>query len=133
VAAAWAGARDIVAELIAERAEVRAALREHALHSGVFSSTVIAGQEEAGANFKDYFNLREPAARMPSHRVLALRRGEKEGCLRVALEVDERAALDLVRARVGIEPRAALAGELERALVDGYRRLVAPSIEVDVR
>ncbi len=133
VEAAFAGARDIVAERIAERAEVRAELRQHALDSGRLVSTVIAGKEVEGAKFKDYFDLREPAATVPSHRLLALRRGEKEGFLRVALEVDDGRALDFIRHRVVTQPRAALAKDLEAALSDGYERLLKPSIEVDVR
>jgi uncharacterized protein len=133
VEAAFAGARDIVAEAISERAEVRAALREHATARGFFVSRVISGKEEAGAKFRDYFDHREPAKDIPSHRMLALRRGETEEILRLALEVDEPQALGLVRARVVVNPRAALAAELEAALVDGYRRLLRASIEGDVR
>src|SRR5262245_35536449 len=82
VEAAFAGARDIVAERISESANVRAALRAQALESGTLISTVIAGKEEEGAKFKDYFDWKEPVAHIPSHRLLALRRGEKEGFLR---------------------------------------------------
>lgn len=133
VEAAFAGARDIVAEWIAERAEVRAALRTMALADGVLVAAAVAGQEEAGAKFKDYFNFREPARAIPSHRLLALRRGEAEGVLRVRLEVDAAAATELVRRRVVVAPRATLAGDLERAVVDAWERLLEPSIEVDVR
>ncbi len=133
VEAAFAGARDIVAEQVAERADVRAALRDHALETGELASSVIAGKEEEGSKFKDYFNLRERVQGIPSHRLLALRRGEKEGFLRVALEVDGSRATDLVRQRVVILPKAALARELELAMADSYERLLASSIEVDVR
>jgi protein Tex len=131
--AAFAGARDIVAERVSERAEIRAALRAEALASGALVSTVIPGKEVEGAKFKDYFELREPAARVPSHRLLAMRRGEKEGFLRVALEVDETEALGKVRHFVTLRQTAALARELEAAVADGYERLLKPSIEVDVR
>jgi uncharacterized protein len=133
VDAAFAGARDIVAETVSERAEVRAGLREHALATGRFVSQVVAGKEEAGAKFRDYFDHREPARDIPSHRMLALRRGETEEVLRLALEVDEPQALGLVRSRVVVNPRAALAAELEAAIVDSYRRLLRASIEGDVR
>ena len=133
VEAAFAGARDIVAEAVSERADVRATLRDHALESGELVSTVIAGKEEEGAKFKDYFNLREKVAGMPSHRLLALRRGEKEGFLRVALTVDDARAIDDVRHKVVIAPKAALARELDLAIADAYERLLKPSIEVDVR
>ncbi|HEX8952757.1 MAG TPA: Tex-like N-terminal domain-containing protein, partial [Polyangia bacterium] len=69
VEAAWAGARDIVAEMVAERAEVRAALREQALEGGFVVGAAIAGKEEEGAKFKDYFNFRQEAKALPSHRL----------------------------------------------------------------
>jgi uncharacterized protein len=129
----WAGARDIVAELVAERADVRGVLREQAERDGAWVSKVIAGKETEGAKFKDYFDIRESAEKIPSHRMLAMRRGEKEGFLRVALEVDRERALDLVRRAVVTDARATLAGELETALADSYDRLLSSSIEVDVR
>jgi uncharacterized protein len=127
-AAALAGARDIVAERISEHAEVRAQLREHAMQSGAMVSTVIPGKEVEGAKFKDYFELREPVDKAPSHRVLALRRGEKEGFLRVALEVDDARAVDLIRHKL-----AAKSEQLLLAIDDAYERLLKSSIEVDVR
>jgi uncharacterized protein len=133
VEAAFAGARDIVAEAISERAELRAELRAHALRTGVFASKVIPGREAAGARFRDWFDWREPARDVPSHRMLAVRRGEKEEVLRLALELDEAAALAIVRRGVVVEPRAALAAELETALTDAWRRLLSSSIETDVR
>jgi uncharacterized protein len=131
--AAFAGARDIVAELVSERADVRAALRNQALADGVLASTVVPGKEEEGQKFKDYFNNHEAVREIPSHRLLALRRGEKEGFLRVALEVDRQTALDRIERLVVERPRAALADELKRALTDAYDRLLQPSIEVDAR
>jgi uncharacterized protein len=131
--AAFAGARDIVAETVSERADVRAALRDQALASGEWVSTVIPGKETEGAKFKDYFDLREKSAGIPSHRLLAMRRGEKEGFLRVALAVDETQASGLVRDHVVTEPKAALRHELEQAVTDAYERLLKSSIEVDAR
>ncbi|HWE29610.1 MAG TPA: Tex-like N-terminal domain-containing protein, partial [Polyangia bacterium] len=133
VDAAWAGARDIVAERVAERAEVRAALREQALGDGILLGAAIAGKEEEGAKFKDYFNFSEKAAAIPSHRLLALRRGEAEGFLRVGLEVDAEAAKTLVRHHVIVAPQATFAPELKLAVDDAYERLLKTSIEVDVR
>ncbi|MDB4969629.1 MAG: RNA-binding transcriptional accessory protein [Myxococcales bacterium] len=133
VEAAFAGARDIVAESVAERAEVRAALREQALESGTLAGAAVAGKEEEGSKFKDYFNFNEPAKSIPSHRLLALRRGEAEGFLRVLLEVDGDAAKDIVRHKVVVAPKATLAKDLDLALADAYDRLLKTSIEVDVR
>jgi uncharacterized protein len=131
--AAFAGARDIVAELVAERADVRAVLREQAMKEGTLVSKVLAGKEIEGQKFKDYFDLREPAESVPSHRLLALRRGEKDGFLRVQLEVDGARAVDLVRQKVIANPKASLLSELERAVGDSYERLLRSAIEVDVR
>src|SRR5262245_22984048 len=132
-ASAWQGARDIVAERVADDADVRAALRELFASSGVFLSRVVPGKEQEGNKYKDYFDFREPARAIAGHRTLALRRGEKEGFLRVSLDVDREAALGAARRLVVKHPRAALARELEAALGDGYDRLLGPSIEVDVR
>ncbi len=132
-AAAWQGARDIVAERVADDALVRAALRELFMDTGLVVARVLAGKEQEGQKYKDYFDFSELARTIPSHRTLALRRGEKEGFLRVALEVDADAALAAVRRPIVKNPRAPLAGELEAALADAYERLLQPSIEVDVR
>src|SRR5262249_26380162 len=118
---------------VAERADVRGALREQAQAEGQWVSKVLPGKEQEGAKFKDYFDLREPVGPIPSHRMLAMRRGEKEGFLRVALELDRERALGLGRRQVVSDPRAALAGELTEALADAYDRLLSSSIEVDVR
>jgi uncharacterized protein len=131
--AAWQGARDIVAERIADDADVRAALRELALAHGVIASRVVRGKDEDGKKFADYFDHREPARTIPSHRMLALRRGEHEGFLRVALETDRDAGVAAVRRRAPVKPRGPLALELDLALVDAYDRLLEPSIEADVR
>jgi uncharacterized protein len=134
VEAAFAGARDIVAEIVAERADVRAVLRDDAMASGELVSTVISGKETEGAKFKDYFDWREKAAASPSHRLLAMRRGEKEGFLRVALAVDEARALGLVEQKVITKsPPIALLDQVKKATADAYERLLKPSIEVDVR
>ena len=133
VEAAFAGARDIVAEVIAETATVRAGLRDLALADGEIESRVLKGKETEGAKYKDYFELRQRAKEIPSHRLLALRRGEKEGFLRVVLDVDRERSLGAIRQQVVKEPRASLAAELEAALADGYDRLLKPAIEVDVR
>ncbi len=80
-ASALAGARDILAERINDDAEARAKLRALYLAKGVIKSKVAFGKEEEGAKFKDYFDWSEPAANSPSHRILAIRRGESEGFL----------------------------------------------------
>ena len=75
-----AGARDIMAEWVSEDAQARERLREMYLTKGVFHSQVIPGKEADGSKFADYFDWQEPVSTAPSHRVLAMRRGEKEEC-----------------------------------------------------
>jgi uncharacterized protein len=133
VETAWQGARDIGAERIAEDADVRASLRDLALAEGRLASRVAKGKEQEGRKFEDYFAFENPARTLPGHRVLAIFRGENEGFLKVALAVDEEAALARIRRRVVRERRAALAPDLEAAIVDAWRRLLAPSTESDVR
>jgi protein Tex len=134
VEAAWAGARDIVAERISDSADARAALRTLSLSAGVFESRAAGeGNEPERLKFKDYFEFAEPAAKLPSHRILALRRGEKEGFLRVALQVERDTCLTKLRGLFATGGKAALARDFDLALTDAYDRLLAPSIEVDVR
>ena len=133
VEAAWQGARDIVAERIAEDADVRASLRDLALAEGRLVSRVTKGKEGEGKKFEDYYAFEGPARTLPGHRVLAVFRGENEGFLKVSLAVDEETALARIRRRVVRERRAALASDLEAALVDSWKRLLEPSIEADAR
>ena len=133
VEAAWQGARDIVAERVAEDAEVRASLRELVLTEGRLVSRVAKGKEQAGRKFEDYYAFEGPARTLPGHRVLAIFRGENEGILKASLGVGEEAALARIRRRVVRERRAALAADLDAALGDAWARLLEPSIEADVR
>jgi len=89
VAAVLAGARDILAERINDDATARSRLRSLYLEKGVMKSTLVSGKEEEGAKFKDYFDWSEPAATAPSHRILAMRRGETEGFLYTRLTPPE--------------------------------------------
>jgi uncharacterized protein len=133
VDAAWQGARDIVAERIAEDVDVRASLREQALAEARLASRVAKGKAEEGRKFEDYYEFEHPARTLPGHRVLALFRGENEGVLRVSMAMDEEAALGRIRRRVVRERRAALLPDLEAALADSWKRLLEPSIEADLR
>ena len=129
---ALAGARDIIAEWINENQDARAMIRNLFKTKGVLTSKVVAGMEEKGVKYRDYFDWTEPVAPAPSHRVLAMRRGEKEGALNVRIDAPEEEALALVENMfvTGDNP----AGEQVRlAARDGYRRLLAPSMETEVR
>ena len=131
-AAALAGARDILAERISDDARARAALRELFWKAGVVKSKVLTGKETEGAKFKDYFDWSEPLATIPSHRLLAIRRGESEGFLMMRVSPPEADILPL------IEPlfvRAAnpAAEQVRLAVADSYKRLLGSAIEVEVR
>jgi uncharacterized protein len=133
VEAALSGARDIVAELISERAELRGWLREVFARDGFLVAEMhpdVAGQR---TKYEQYYSFREKAAEIPSHRFLALRRGEREKALRVSLEVEEATLLPRIEQQVGLVAASPFAGELRAAISDAYRRLLAPSVENDVR
>ncbi len=93
---ALAGARDIIAEWINEDANARAAIRQLYLEKGVFDSKVIKGKEQEGIKFKDYYDWQEPVKAAPSHRVLAMRRGENEEFLMLRIVVPEEDALSIL-------------------------------------
>ena len=133
VAAAWAGANDIVAERVSETASLRAALRELYQREGRVVSRVRRGKQKEGAKFKDYFDFAEPAGRIPSHRMLAIRRGESEGVLSFRIEVDRDKALGIVGKMIVHNENAPLRDRLVAACEDGYDRLLTPSIEGHTR
>ena len=126
------GARDIMAEWINEDQEVRARLRELFQKEGIISSKVIKGKEEAGQKYRDYFEWEEPVAKVPSHRMLAMRRGEKEMILSLDIAPPEEAALHLIE-KVIVKSSNRAAEEVTTALKDSYKRLLKPSLETDIR
>ncbi|MEQ1861207.1 MAG: Tex family protein [Chthoniobacteraceae bacterium] len=132
VPAALAGARDIIAERIADDATVRAKLRELFATKAVLKSKVLTGKEEEGAKFKDYFDWSEPAATAPSHRILAIRRGEAEGFLLSRLTPDEAEAVAIVD-RMFVRGTCPAALEVRAAVQDCYKRLLGFSMEGEAR
>lgn len=130
VEAALQGARDIVAEWISESAEARAAIRRVFERGAVISSKVKKGKETEGAKYRDYFLFSEELRRIPSHRLLALRRGEDEGILSLNIAPDEDEALERLD-RLLLRPGSAAKKEMENAIVDAYRRLLRPSLETE--
>jgi len=130
---ALAGARDIVAEWVAEKAEIRSMIRDAYRSEGVIYSKVIEGKEEEAAKYRDYFDFQQMAAKIPSHRVLAIRRGEKEGVLRMKLEIPESPYLLKIERHMQVKPASPFALELKRAIADAYKRLLTSSVETDVR
>jgi uncharacterized protein len=140
---ALAGARDIVAEEVAEDAAVRAIARDALAREGLLVSTkarkkkgeagTIAQAEAEKGKFDAYLDYREPLAKAPSHRVLAVLRGEQEGVLSVKLALDDERLVGRLLPRVGHRPRSPYAGELAAAVRDSWERLLGPSVENDVR
>src|SRR5690606_20313464 len=131
--AALAGARDIVAEAIADHADVRAAVREAFEKHGTLVATAAKGKETERSKFEDYYDHSEPVAKMASHRFLAIRRGESEGVLRMRVDVDAEPVVDRALGILGRKASSPFAGELSTAAADAFKRLLAPSVETDVR
>jgi uncharacterized protein len=132
VAAALAGARDILAERISDDAQARAKLRELFWSAAVVKSKVAFEKEEAAAKFKDYFNWSEPVAKIPSHRMLAIRRGESEGLLMMRIQPPEEDALALIEPLFATGKGPA-AEQVRLAVQDSYKRLLGQAIEVEIR
>lgn len=129
---ALAGARDILAERVSEDQQARELMRKLFFEKGTIRSRGVKGKEAEGAKFKDYFEWSEPIASAPSHRVLAMRRGETEGFLMLEVGPDEAAALALLDGRF-VANRGLAADQVKLAVHDGYKRLLAPSMETEVR
>ncbi|MFQ5445327.1 MAG: Tex family protein [Saprospiraceae bacterium] len=126
------GARDIIAEWVSENEQAREKVRFAFKKSGVISSKVARGKEEEAAKYRDYFEFSEPLKKCPSHRLLAMRRGEDEGFLRVSITPDIENALYGLE-RVFLKGRGPAASEVRTAIHDAYQRLLAPGIETEFR
>ena len=126
------GARYIIAEWINEDQETRADMRKLFMNKASFQSKVIVGKEEEGQKYKDYFEWEEPVKTAPSHRVLAMRRGEKEMILMLSIAPPEEEALQLLQ-RKFVKGRSDASQQVELAAKDSYKRLLKPSIETDMR
>lgn len=126
------GARDIIAEWINEDAEVRKQLRHLFIEEGKFVSKVIPGKEQEALKYKDYFDWEEPIKTAPSHRILAMRRGEKELFLMLDTGPEENEALLLIEKRV-LKGNNSSTEQVRLAVKDGYKRLLKPSMETEVR
>jgi uncharacterized protein len=132
LAAALAGARDICAERVSEDAALRGLARGLAARQGVLRSDVAPAVSER-TKFEGYYAHREALRSAPSHRVLALLRGEAESVLRVRLDFPDEEITRTLTARVVTRPRAPLAEELGAAVADGWSRLLRPSLESELR
>ncbi|HPH21685.1 MAG TPA: Tex family protein, partial [Haliscomenobacter sp.] len=130
---ALAGARDIIAEMISESEEARNLLRRVFSKTSIIQSKVARGKEKEGDKYKDYFDFSEVLSKCPSHRLLAMRRGEEEGFLRVLIvPEDEEDAMFQLDKRF-LKGFGASAEQVKTAIHDSYERLLAPSIETEFR
>ena len=128
VEAALQGARDIIAEQINEHQTAREIVRSVFERGAIISSRVVKGKEEEAAKYRDYFEFEEPVKRCPSHRLLAMRRGEKEGFLKVSVTPESTPALERLN-RFFVNGRTAASEQVSLAIEDAYKRLLEPSIE----
>ena len=129
---ALAGARDIIAELINENSDARAKLRTLFANSGLLRSRVAPGKEEEGVKYRDYYDREERIAGAPSHRVLAVRRGEKEGFLTVHIRPSEDEAIPLLES-LFVKNHSGSSQQVSAAVRDSYGRLLAPSLETEIK
>lgn len=128
--AALQGAKDIVAEVIADDAEHTAALRAFTKKTATMAVEATDGEEKSV--YEPYYDFSESAQRIPNHRVLAINRGEKEGKLRVRVRTDQDAAIDQLGRRI-VRRNGVFAEALDEAIADSYKRLIAPSLERELR
>ena len=129
---ALAGARDILAEEMMETAEAREEARNLFTRKTTVKSSIAKGKQEAGIKYKDYFDWSESLAQAPSHRILALFRGENEGFLNLSLLGPDEEVLTKLERRF-ITGNNSCAKQVEMAIQDGYKRLLMPAMETEVR
>ena len=127
---AISGAQDIIAEWVSESEAARNTVRRLFDREAVITSHVIRGKEEEAANYRDYFEKLYRLSRCPSHALLAMRRGESEKLLKVNIEIDDDEAIERLE-KIFIKSENNTADIIRRAIKDGYKRLLAPSIETE--
>lgn len=130
VESALSGAMDILAEWFNENERCRNIVRKHFKYSAEIKSKVIKGKEEVGIKYKDYYDFSESLKRCSSHRLLAIRRGESEGVLRVSITIDDEACLEDL-SRIVIRGKSTCTHYVKLSLSDAYKRLIKPSIETE--
>jgi uncharacterized protein len=129
---ALAGARDIIAEWVNEHQHARNIIRKLFFRSAVIHSKVVRGKEEAGMNFRSWFDFSERLSSAPSHRVLAMFRGEKEGFLSLSVEPGRQEALDMLF-RIFVKGAGGSSEQVRMAVEDSYKRLLQPSMETEMK
>jgi uncharacterized protein len=131
-AEALAGARDIIAEVISENLEARTKMRQYFFQKATYKTALVKGKEVEGIKYKDYFEWEESAKTAPSHRILAMRRGEQEGFLKLDVLPADEPAIELLETQF-VTARNACADEVKLAISDGYKRLLRPAMETELR
>ncbi len=126
------GARDIIAEWVNENKRSRDTIRRLFSRNAHISSRVVKGKEEDGIKYQDYFDFSEPLNRCPSHRVLAMLRGEEEGFLKVTVEPDRETAIQWLE-NIFVRGSLEVSDQVREAVQDSYKRLLQPSIETEFR
>ncbi len=129
---ALAGARDIIAELISENLDARTKMRHYFIQNATYKTSVVKGKEEAGVKYKDYFEWEEFAKNIPSHRLLAMRRGEQEGFLKLDVVPVDDNAIALLENQFLFDNNDS-AEQVRVAIIDGYKRLLRPTMETELR
>ncbi|MBU8869889.1 MAG: RNA-binding transcriptional accessory protein [Gemmatimonadales bacterium] len=129
---ALAGARDIISEIISEDPACRSAMRDFYATASLVRSRVLTGKESEGAKFRDYFDWEEPVRRVAGHRILAMRRGEKEKILSMRVKPPEENALTLIQ-RQFVRNDSPCGQQTQQALEDGYGRLLSVAMETEIR
>ena len=126
------GARDIIAEWVCENIAVRVKMRDAFAKFSVITSKIVKGKEEAGSKFNIYFNAKEQLCKAPSHRILAMFRGEEEGFLRLSIEPDLEKTVMLIKKTV-LKGYNTCAEQVSLAVDDSYKRLLQPQMETEMR
>jgi len=129
---ALAGARDIIAEWVSEDRHARETMRELYMSKGTVKSRVVSGKEEAGIKYKDYYDWEEPVQKIPSHRMLAIRRGESEEFLIFRIIPPEDDAIGLLES-IFVKGTGPASAQVQLAVQDSYKRLLSSSIETEIR
>ena len=124
------GARDIIAEQVSEDERSRNQVRNQFSRQAIISSKVVKGKEEEGAKYKDYFDFSEPLKKCTSHRLLAIRRGEAEGLLKVSISPNDEECTERLE-RAYVHGNNECSRQVQEAVRDAYKRLLKPSIETE--
>ena len=129
---ALAGARDIVSEMISENADIRGLVRQAFAKDGIVASEVVDPKPTEPTKFEQYYEFSEKLSEIPSHRFLAIRRGQTEGVLRVRVTCEAEPLIRRMCELYNLNERSPYAPHLKEAIEDGYKRLICPSVEIDV-